>query len=328
MGMDVTPSTFVHDQLVERREKLQAAVAAAPPRPDLVDLLEQVDSALERLQTGTYGLCESCHEPIEVERLTADPLVRFCLDHLTPDEQRALEHDLELAASIQQALLPPPLVTASGWQLAYRYEPARIVSGDYCDIIAEADGVYFLLGDVSGKGIAASMLMSHLHAMIRTLASLHLPLERLMEQASRLFCESTLPNHYATLVCGRASAGGALEICTAGHVPPILVRGGAVTLITTAGLPLGMFCSEQFSVERVQLDGGDTIVLVTDGVSDAEDTDGREYGIDRLTALVHRRSDLAVADLVAECVKDVAAYSGPVRRADDVTVLAVRRALR
>ena len=134
------------------------------------------------------------------ERLIANPLTRLCLDHLSPKEQRALEDDLELAARIQTGLLPQPSQKIDGWEIAYHYQPAGIVSGDYCDLISSDDqSLLFVLGDVSGKGVAASMLMAHLQAMFRTLISINLPLEEIVERASRVFCESTLPTHYATL---------------------------------------------------------------------------------------------------------------------------------
>src|SRR6266567_2405187 len=146
----------------------------------------------QRLERGTFGLCETCHDTIEAERLLADPLMRFCLDHLTQDEQRALESDLSLAARIQRRLLPEPGVELAGWEVRYHYQPAGMVSGDYCDLLQTNNGLLFLLGDVSGKGVAASMLMSHLHATFRSLAEAGLPLERMVEDANRIFCESTL----------------------------------------------------------------------------------------------------------------------------------------
>lgn len=163
------------------------------------------------MNAGTFGLCATCHDAIEPDRLLADPLTQFCLDHLTPVEQRALQQDLELASRIQRELLPKPDTRFDGWEIAYHYQPAGPVSGDYCDLIpGDADQVYFLIGDVAGKGVAAAMLMSHLSAMLRTLITVGLPLSQLMERASRVFCESTLPTHYATLVCGRAYRGARL----------------------------------------------------------------------------------------------------------------------
>jgi hypothetical protein len=106
--------------------------------------------------------------------------------------------------------------------------------------------LFSAIGDVAGKGVAAAMLMSHLSAMLRTLITVGLPLSDLMERASRVFCESTLPMHYATLVCGRASSSGEIEVCNAGHPPPLLVRADEIERLDATGLPIGMFCSERF----------------------------------------------------------------------------------
>jgi phosphoserine phosphatase RsbU/P len=200
---------FLREQLYERRQRLEQAVRAETDEAArLHRLLAEVDGALARLDHGSYGLCETCHELIESDRLLCDPLVRFCLDHLTRDERNALERDLELAARVQRGLLPSQSLETPDWHLCYRYEPAGLVSGDYCDVIEAGDGsVYFMVGDVSGKGVAASLLMAHLHAMFRTLISFGLSLPCMLEHASRVFSESTLPSQYATLVCGRALSG-------------------------------------------------------------------------------------------------------------------------
>src|SRR6185369_7803679 len=101
--------------------------------------------------------------------------------------------------------------------------------------------LYFALGDVSGKGVAASMLMAKLHAVLRSLIPLSLSVDQLTERASRLFGESTLPGQYATLICGRASANGEVSLCNAGHPPALLNRDGRIASISATGLPLGMF---------------------------------------------------------------------------------------
>src|SRR4029077_18844657 len=120
-------------------------------------------------------------------------------------EQRALESDLLLAASIQRALLPNPGLAPRGWDVRFHYQPAGMVSGDYCDFFETDGGLLFMLGDVSGKGVAASMVMSHLHATFRTLAEACLPLDRMVQDANRIFCESTLAGQFATIVVGRAT---------------------------------------------------------------------------------------------------------------------------
>src|SRR5713101_5185284 len=155
-SMATAEMTYLRSELEQRRERLHSALHSSAGDSSLSQLLTDVDAALDRFASGTYGLCQTCHDPIEPDRLLADPLVQFCLDHLTREEQRALENDLTLASRIQRALLPR-VDFSPGWEVRYHYQPAGLVSGDYCDLLETPDGLLFLLGDVSGKGVAASM---------------------------------------------------------------------------------------------------------------------------------------------------------------------------
>jgi phosphoserine phosphatase RsbU/P len=323
--MEATALASVRDQLLDRRQKLEEATVTLGQSDDVTRLLYEVDAALARMNTGGFGICETCHDPIEPERLLADPLTRFCIDHLSPREQRALEHDLELASHIQRELLPKAGMRVDGWEFAFHYQPAATVSGDYCDVIpGNAGDVYFLVGDVAGHGVAAAMLMSHLSALLRTLISVGMPLEALMERASRVFCESTLPTHYATLVCGRASASGEVEICNAGHPPPLVLREQGITAIDATGLPIGMFSSERFSARAVHLAPGESLLLYSDGLLEAESPGGAEYGLERLSALAFSGIRLAPSAVVDACVRDVIAFRGA-KASDDLTVMAIRK---
>jgi sigma-B regulation protein RsbU (phosphoserine phosphatase) len=105
----------------------------------------------------------------------------------------------------------------------------------------------------SGKGVAASMLMSHLHATIRSLAEAALPLDRMVEDANRIFCESTLAGQYATLVIGRAACDGSVEFVSAGHLPVLHIHSDGATPKDSTGVPLGMVCSTRFPVHRLTL---------------------------------------------------------------------------
>jgi len=316
----------IRAELLSRRQRLETAASSSPGQSYLSSLLREVDSALSRLDDGTFGLCDTCHDPIEAERLAADPLVRFCLDHLTVPEQRALEQDLDLAANIQAALLPKNGLVQGSWETAYHFQAAGPVSGDYCDLIPAADGsLYFMVGDVSGKGVAASMLMSNLHAMFRALTGTGLPLIQVIQRASRLFCESTLANHYATLVCGRAEKNGHVEICNAGHLAPLLGQGGIVRTIDSTGLPLGMFCSEDFELKTVRLRKGDCLLLYTDGLTEAQDPAGTELGIEPLIEIVRNRQPSSVQDLVRTCVAKASSFRSGLPLKDDLTVMALER---
>jgi sigma-B regulation protein RsbU (phosphoserine phosphatase) len=149
MAIQVTDLHMLRDQLMVRRQKLETTVAKTQTA-NLLYLLEQVDHALERVVHGTYGVCEHCAGTVEPERLFADPLTQLCLDCLKPAEQRALEQDILLAARIQAGLLPKRDFSAAGWKVAYHYEPAGQVSGDYCDLVHHGKDLYFMVGDVSG----------------------------------------------------------------------------------------------------------------------------------------------------------------------------------
>lgn len=317
----------VREELVDRRERLSAAIEHMPERAQLRVLLDEVDTALARLSAGTYGICDTCHDPIEPERLAVNPLLRFCVDHLTEAERRALEQDLELASRIQSKLLPDHRVRTAHWEAYYHYAPAGPVGGDYCDLVAgERDGgLFFVLGDASGKGVAASMLTAHLHALFRTLQALDLPLHELVARANRIFCETMLSGHFATLVCGRASPRGTVELANAGHCPPLLLRAGQVKLLEATGLPLGLFCTATYGVREIELAPGDTLLFYTDGLSEARSGDAGEYGTERFGRFAGARSELAAEELVRACLADVAAFTAGVRAADDLTLLALRR---
>ena len=317
---------LLREQLIDRRHKLEDAATAFHRPAELTRLLDEVDAALHRMDIGVYGLCEICHEPVETERLIADPLTRFCLGDLTPGEQRALEEDLELASQIQTGLLPPVTQKIDGWDVSYHYQPAGAVSGDYCDLIkGEDESLHFVLGDVSGKGVAASMLMAHLNALFRTLTTINLPLEQMVERASRVFCESTLPTQYATLVCGRAGTTGEVELCNAGHLPPLLIQEGKVSSIAATGLPVGMFCSESFSVNRIQMSQGDTLFLYTDGLSESLDGAGNEYGENRLSQLLNDNHELSPESIISKCRQELHSFAEGKLPGDDLTLMAIRR---
>lgn len=316
----------MREQLVKRRERVASAMSAAGPDPQLTALLREVDAALERFESGTYGLCEVCHDTVEADRLIANPLERFCLDHLNANERRALEDDLNLASEIQRGLLPVHDFRSDGWHFDYCYEPAGLISGDYIDIIQTREtDLYFVLGDVSGKGVAASMLMAKLHAVFRSLIPLGLGVDQLTERASRLFGESTLPGQYATLICGRASKHGEVSICNAGHPPALLSRDGQIEPISATGLPLGMFPTQKFSVENLKLRSGDAILLYTDGVLEALNSNDEEYGMSRLVDVATTSRSLAPPELVANCLSDVSAFRRGSPRFDDISVMGIRR---
>jgi phosphoserine phosphatase RsbU/P len=314
---------FLRGQLEERKSRLQTVLARTPGDANLNALLREVDSALDRFAAGTYGLCEGCHDSVECDRLLADPLLRYCLDHLTELERAALQRDLDLASEMQRGLLPPTDLTVHGWETSYHYAPLGPVSGDYCDLYPCHGQLFFMLGDVAGKGVAASMRMTQLHALFRSLIGMGLPLAEIVVHINRFLCDSGLAGRYATLVCGRAQPGGEVELFNAGHLPVIAVERGAVRLLESTAFPLGMFREAAFTSASLQLCPGDLLFLYTDGFSEAAG-EGGEYGIDRVMSLVGRQTSSRAATVISACLDDLRRFAGATPGLDDVTLLALR----
>jgi len=310
----------IKNHLVERRGRLQENIKYVPDAAKLYNLLQQVDLALERIDGGSYGICDVCHDPIEPERLIMDPLLTVCLDHLNHHQKKALEQDLELAIKIQRNLLPQNNLKVNGWDFSYVYNPVGTVSGDFCDFIKmDDDSVLFVLGDVSGKGISASLMMSHLHALIRSLLSFNLPVNEIVTRVNRLFCESTLSTHYATMVFGKANKDGKIELCIAGHNPPLFLKNGDIHSLTATGVPVGLFCQSEYELLNIELNKGNSLVLYTDGLTEAS-VNEIEYGEERLKQHLIKSKDLPAESLIDSILNDQRNFLKNSPLFDDITV--------
>jgi sigma-B regulation protein RsbU (phosphoserine phosphatase) len=315
----------IKQQLNERRERLVATNKSLPNSSNLFDLLKQVDAALERIDNGSYGICEVCKAIIEEEILKENPLITVCFDDLNSHQQKAIELDLAFASQIQRNLLPQNNLSINGWELSYRYNPAGPVSGDFCNMIKVADNsLLFVLGDVSGKGVAASLMMSHLHALINSLITFGLSVTELVEKANRLFIKSTMNTNYATMVFGKANPFGEIEICNAGHNPPLLFSNGNIKPINATGIPIGLFCETVYTVEKFLLKKGDSLLLYTDGLTESM-ADGIEYGEARVSALLRENGNLSAEMLVESILKNNKEYVGNSLPTDDLTIMAVKK---
>jgi len=319
----IADHAFLRRELIERRHKLEAA-AARSDEGQIVELLDAVDEALGRIERGDFGLCEACDEPIERDLLINDPLARICLECLSASQRRALEHDLSLASSIQRRLLPQQEFNAPGWEGHYHYEAHGAVSGDFCDVIENGKETFVLLGDISGKGVSAALLMSHLSAIFRGLTDSGAPLVSIMERANRLFSAAIPAGSFATLVAARLLSDGEVELCNAGHVPPI-VQNGRINRLPPDGVPIGLFCQSTYSSQRLRLEIGDRLVLVTDGLIESTNGNGAEYGIDALSSLVEAHPEVGPCDLTALLLADAARFRNGRPADDDTTMMVVRR---
>ena len=323
MKTAVMPS--LQTRLQDRRARVAETLTEIGSSPDLLRLLDEVDAALQRFETSSFGTCVLCDGPLSEEQLAANPLAAYCLCELTPERRERLEHDLASAWQIQAGLLPEQNLSCSGWETHYRYVPAGPVSGDYCDLVAGDGSLFFVLGDVSGKGVSASVLMAHLHGLLRSLIDSGLGIEGILEKANRIFGDNTGPNRYATLVVGRAEANGEVEICNAGHLPPLLVRGGAVSRVDAGGFPVGLFEESPYNLQRFRMEPGETLFLYTDGMTEARNENLGEYGIDALSGTLEQHRGAVPAALAAACLRDVNEHLAGAEQDDDLTMLVVRR---
>jgi phosphoserine phosphatase RsbU/P len=249
--------------------------------------------------------------------------LKFSLNDLTADERRTLESDLNLAARIQQAQLPTRDFASAGFEIRFHYEPAGLLSGDCCDLFESRDGLLFLLGDVSGKGIASSLLVGHLRAIFRSLADL--PLDTMVKAANRIFSQSALDGQFATLVAGHITRNGSVEFISAGHPPFLHVSHNGVRFHGSTELPLGMFTDAPVTTHRFFLDDEESLLIFTDGLTETRNPAGEHYDINRLLNLAVRHRRMAPSELVAQCLSELVDFTAGAKHTDDLTLLVIRR---
>ncbi len=316
----------VRTQLIDRRRRLESAIGEVGEAGDLVRLLREVDSALRRLDGDTFGGCLVCRGEVDDEMLESNPLAQYCLCNLSREQQVALQNDLELAGHVQLALLPKQNMTVNGWEVHFRYIPAGPVSGDYCDAVPmDGNGLFFAVGDVSGKGVAASLSMARLNALFRTLVATGASLPEIVERANRFLVESTIASHYATLVCGKADNTGRVEICNAGHCSPILLRKEEVVPFSSRSFPIGIFETGPFEVDTLEMQPGDALILFTDGVVEARNGQDEEYGNERFAQFLRNNRFETPQLLAAACLKEIESFLGRGSHSDDLTLMVLRK---
>jgi sigma-B regulation protein RsbU (phosphoserine phosphatase) len=322
--------TPVHSHLRERLVAGRAALdelTRSQPEPRLIELLRKLDETLQELQTGTWGICRFCDEAISPASMEESPLTSICLECMSQEQRDELEHDLKSASEVQRVLLPPTPLSHDGWEVDYIWEPFGVVSGDHVDLVhppTESEPLHLLLGDVAGKGLAASLLQSQLHALFRALAPMQTTLSELLGRANQLFFEATSPSCFATLTVTRLYSDGKAVLANAGHPRPLLADRRGVRPIEDASIPLGMVGDVDYTEREIRLCPGETLLLYTDGLTEAW-RDGEEYGLGRAAAALRRASGLPPHELLASCRSDLEGFIGGSPRGDDLTMVAVRR---
>jgi serine phosphatase RsbU (regulator of sigma subunit) len=244
--------------------------------------------------------------------------------------KRAMAKEMEQAAQIQQRLLPERPPTVAGLELAGKTAACRTCGGDYYDFLSFADGqVAVLVGDVAGKGLPAALLMSSLQARVQVLFEEPENLAKKVERLNKAIAANCPDNRFITFFMGVLDPKtGELVYTNAGHNPPVLVRaaGGFDLLSEGGGMILGILPIATYKESRTTMQPGDVLVMFTDGVTEAVNPAGDDYGEARLAELVVRMKDNSVAEIVDAIHADVATYTEGAPAADDITVVVTRRA--
>jgi serine phosphatase RsbU (regulator of sigma subunit)/pSer/pThr/pTyr-binding forkhead associated (FHA) protein len=244
-------------------------------------------------------------------------------------DKKRTEHELALAAEIQRNLLPREAPRLSGWDVAGTSRPCYTIGGDYYDFVWRPGGkLAFALGDVSGKGAGAALMMTVLRATVRTYAEQEASVVSIVERTNRVMCQNTPQHAFVTLFLGELDPESAeLYYVNAGHLPPLLYRPQTDGLmqLQEGGTVLGLFDTPSFGLGRVTLEPGDVLVVFTDGVSESWDDDGNEFGEMRLSDVIRRYAAFGSRELIEAIQSAVDEYSGNAHPTDDRTLIVVKR---
>jgi serine phosphatase RsbU (regulator of sigma subunit) len=241
-------------------------------------------------------------------------------------ERERLKHELEMAAVIQSHLHPQRFPDFSGFRLAARSSSSRQVAGDTYDVLLRNDSLIATVTDVSGKGVGAGMIASGVHAGVRLMAEGVSDLSELAGYINKYLSGATADNRFATFAMVRVSPDGELRAVNAGHLPVLIRRrDGAVEEITSSGLPLGILVAASYTESAEKLEPGDLVVLYTDGLTEAEDPDEEEFGLERITQVVASLKDPTADGACAEILTAVDEHTRGEPLHDDATLVVVER---
>jgi sigma-B regulation protein RsbU (phosphoserine phosphatase) len=254
-------------------------------------------------------------------------------------EKERLENELAIARDVQSQLFPKEVPHLKTLELWGGCQPARTVSGDYYDFVSlGSNRAALAIGDISGKGISAALLMAHIQSALRSQLMRRGDSEE--KASSRISISpahvlSILNEHlygsspaekYATFFLGLYADDDAQLIYTnAGHLAPMLVRRGKVLRLAGEGFPVGLFPGIRYDQQSVALEPGDLLVGFTDGVTETPNAQGEEFGDQRLTALLASTGDKSLDRIAGEITSSVDSWAGDVERHDDTTLLLARR---
>lgn len=233
---------------------------------------------------------------------------------LAQSEQNArlYQKELAIAATIQQRLMTVIIPEVSYAKLRARSLPCEAIGGDFFDAVLADGNLYLVLADICGKGVSAAILASILQGMIYSQLVSHVPLTEIASAVNRFLCVKKLGEKYATCNVLKVTPSGECEFLNCGHVPPVRLADGKILRPSEGNLPVGLIPTAEFETSKFQLKAGDRVVLVSDGVNEAQNGEGEFFGDERLEAMVLAGKDLFAA------VSEFAAGAPP---SDDCTTV-------
>ena len=244
--------------------------------------------------------------------------------------QREMEtEELQQARDIQRGLLPKEIPQLSDFAIAGAWEPARVVGGDYYDVIPlSKEKLGVCIADVAGKGISAALLMANVQAAVRAFAAEDVPPSRVCTQINSVLCTNTAPEKFVTLFYGVLDADTRmLQYTNAGHPRPVLIReNGQAVHLENSGALLGVFPDWRYEDSVVQLESGDLLLLFTDGITEAAALGGEEFGEERLIAATKTGRQRPLQGLQLDVLGHVREFCNS-HMSDDATLLMIAAAV-
>ncbi len=243
-------------------------------------------------------------------------------------ERERMERELELASEIQQRFQPSAMPIIDGYEFQGISFSCYEIGGDYYDFIARDDGKMLIaLGDVSGKGTAAALLMSSLHAAIHAQVSAKNSLAETVTSVNQYLAHNTPANRFVTLFAAELDpVTGTLKYINAGHNPPIVGRAdGRVEQLESGGFPLGILPTAEYELGETSLAPGEALVVYSDGVSEAANLRGDEFGLDRLSEVVSRNLTASASGLRDKVESSLSTFTQNAPAGDDITLVIVKR---
>lgn len=325
-------SILVRDTKADEVFRLQQSIVGQQIRTMMAVPLQTRERVLGLIHVDSRSFTQE-FTPADLELLTVlanIAAIRVDQERLKQIEvaERLMARDLEQAARIQQRLLPQSVPTVPGFDLAGKNVPSRRVGGDYYDFFRYPDGrVAVLLGDVSGKGMPAALLMTSLKGGVQVLAEMHGDPAKLLGALNRVVCANFPANRFVTLFFGVLDpSSGSMTYCNAGHNPPLVLRadGGAEDLRGGGGI-VGFDAESVFESRLCELAPGDVAVLYSDGVTEMASPTGEEFGERRLAEVVRQAKGGTADEILRRIDDDVRTFAAGVPPGDDVTLLVVRR---